>query len=1056
MKRLLFSLIAALSCFAAHAQNYNLSKFTNASGLPQNYAYSIIQAPNGYIWIGLAEGLSRYDGIRFQNYSVRDSLADNYVSKLLVDTDERLWCGHGNGQFTVLDGGRFRKVFVPDVAAPIRDMCLDDRGNIWAVEQNKGLIRIDPDKNVTTYFDRELFGRRIYYSVRAINSVSLLVGTSDGLMLVKFDVDGSLREPLDIEDIPYSAVNCIANSRDMKSFWIGMEEGDIYRYCPGKETIKLERFSEVCTPTTLENLNIRTIYEAEDGNLYIGTWGDGLKEWKQRGYGNEYIESLSLNENNGLGNNFVSDILLDREGIFWFATYGGGVVAWINNFFAEYNLSDIGFHRNKVLAAQVYEGILWLTLNNGLIKMDTRCMDNYEYFDSSMGLPTSALTCVVFDSKRGVQYIGSENAGVFYRRLDEPTFQQLDYGAVANTSNMINNMAIDDSTLYLATQGGFVTHHIESKKSRIYTTNDRLPHNNINFVHVDPDGQVWLGPKDSGILLFYNEQFEQERLSEQATNIVGITCEPNGTMWLATSNAGIIQKTLEAITPITDTDLEKNYCYGISNDTDGRIWVCHQPGLSCVDNVTRNTRRFNSTNGVGQEFTGVTRDDEGDLWFSSSSGVLRYLSHNDRRGTVAPIINLTKVTVKSESYPIDEPIDLPYPYDGDFPKIGFDFIGICMKNPMNVRYDYWMETVGKDKDERWSTIGTQSHKEFDFLRESDYIFHVRAVNSDGVYSEPISIFVHVDPPFWKTLWFPIVMLVIIIIVGRIITKLREKKLRERQKELESEVLRQTALLSKQKGEIERKNKDIMDSINYAKYIQTSILPSRTGLKDFGLRNSFILFMPRDLVSGDFYWFNRFGDHVVICCGDCTGHGVPGAFMSMIGTMILNEATINTIEVLSPARILEKLDKEIKRTLNKNKAAETQDGMDCAIIDINLETLEVKSAAARRPIYFFQDGKLNEVRGTRRSIGDHRNGNEFVETVIHMQKNDSLYVSSDGFTDQFGEETGEKYTTGSFKRFLSSIVGEPSDMQAKMLESEFRRWKGKREQIDDVIVMGIKF
>ena len=285
--------------------------------------------------------------------------------------------------------------------------------------------------------------------------------------------------------------------------------------------------------------------------------------------------------------------------------------------------------------------------------------------------------------------------------------------------------------------------------------------------------------------------------------------------------------------------------------------------------------------------------------------------------------------------------------------------------------------------------------------------------------------------------------------------MRERQLRQRQQELENEVARQTAELSSKNAIIERKNHDIMDSINYAKRIQTAILPAPTSLKDFPFKDSFLLFMPRDVVSGDFYWFNRYENHVIICCSDCTGHGVPGAFMSMIGTTILNDATRNP-EMRHPAKLLDCLDHEIKHTLNKNQAIEAQDGMDCAIVDIDLDNLVMVSAAARRSIYTFTKGKINEIKGTRRSIGDRRNGNEFMETTTQFYHGDVFYLSSDGFTDQFGEKTGEKYTTGAFKRTLESIFEKPMEEQMDYLKEEFRRWKGHREQIDDILIMGIKF
>lgn len=1058
MKKLVLSLITTiLIACSSYAQTFNLSKFTNVNGLPQNYIYSIIQDPNGYVWIAMAEGLSRYDGMKFTNFTVRDSLCDNFVSKLLIDTDGRLWCGHGNGEFSVYEDYNFSKVHVPEVSSPIKDMCFDDKGNIWAVEQNNGLIRISPDKQVTTFFDRELFQRRVFYSVRAINSMTLLVGTSEGLMLVKLDVDGAIKEPQDIMSVPCSAVNCIVDCRDGRNYWIGLEDGMIFKYAPGNDAVMIERCMETCSQEEMEMYNIRNIFEDEQGNLYIGTWGQGLKEWRYSAETNQYIEALSLNETNGLGNNFVSDILVDREGIFWFATYGGGVIAWINNYFAQYNLSDIGFQRNKVISSIVDEGSLWLGLNNGLVKMDVQCMANFEYFDNSLGLPQgAAITSICFDKNRDMQYVATDIAGVYYKKTTDQSFKKLNYDVGSRTTEKVNSLAIDNFNLYIATQGGFLVYDLETANCNVYTTMDGLPHNNINYVYIDGNGEVWIGPKDSGIARFTAEkEFEVHRLSDAPVNVIGMTHDSRDRMWLATINNGIICSNNDSIISISTADgLEKNYCYGIATDGNDRIWVCHQPGLSCIDLNTGNIRTFNATNGVGQEFMGVSCDNTGDLWFSSASGVVHYMTRNDKRNSVAPTMNLSRIMISGKRHDLTQPIDLSYPYSGDVDKFEFDFIGICMKDPINVRYEYWLQYKGSE-DERWMPLGTQSHKEYDFLPDGDYILQVRAFNSDGIVSEkPLRIPIHIDAPFWKSIWFPIILSIIVIVVIRIVTKARERKLRERQEELEKEVNRQTIMLSRQKAEIEKKNNDIMDSINYAKRIQTAILPSRNSLDNFQFDSSFILFMPRDIVSGDFYWFNQFDNKILICCGDCTGHGVPGAFMSMIGTTILNDATRDP-EKRNPMSLLYTLDKEVKSTLNKNQSVDTQDGMDCAILEINIDTLEVRSAAARRPIYFFINGRLNEVRGTRRSIGDHRNGNDFVETITQLRKGDTIYLTSDGFSDQFGEEKDDKYTAGALKRFIESIVNEPMYNQQKALEKEFRRWKGKREQIDDVIVMGIR-
>ena len=1088
------SLVVAL-CAEVSAQNFNLSKFTTASGLPQNYVYSVVQDDNGFVWVGMAEGLSRYDGLRFTNYSVRDSLADNYVSKLFIDTDGYLWCGHGNGMFSYFDGLKFHRLPpVETMESPIKDMCLDDKGNIWAVEQNNGLVRISPDHKVTTYFDEEKFGSHVYTSVYAINSMALLVGTTDGLLSVKIDVDGTVHEPQEVSDIPPSSVNCITPTRQGNDLWVCTDGGGVYRYSHINGARQIERNSEFCTVTDDADYDIRSIYEDVEGNIYLGTWGNGLKEWKYRQEGGDYVESLSLDEENGLDNNFVADITVDREGIFWFATYGGGLVAWINNYFAQYELSGIGFIRNKVCSSQFDRGRLWLGLNDGIISMDAQCMTNFEYFDSSSGLPLGVeITSIVFDGKRHVQYAGTNGYGIYVKPAGENVYMRLEMGLMQKSLDIVNDMATDDSCLYVATEGGFVVYDIDNHMSDVYTTENKLPHNSINFVHIDSDGQVWVGPKDSGLAMLTEDgEFEVHRLANVPVDVAGMVVDKRGRYWVATVNNGVICTLGDSTVNITTNEgLEKNYCYGIAADANDHIWVCHQPGLSCIDLNNGNIRTYNQSNGITQEFRGVSVESNGDLWFTASNGGVHYIGAYDKRNGVAPIMNLTQVVISGKRQDLNADIDLPYPYGGDVAKLEFDFVGICMKDPRNVSYEYWLQRDGEDiRNEKWMPLGGQNHKEFDYLPDGDYVLNVRAFNSDGIVSQqPLKIPIHIDSPFWKSTWFPIVALALFVTFVHLFSQWRERRLMKRQQELEDEVKRQTKTLSEQKDEIERKNRDIQDSINYANRIQTAILPTANSFKALPFADTFIFFAPRDVVSGDFYWFNQFGNHVLICCGDCTGHGVPGAFMSMIGTTILNDATREE-EFRHPAKLLAKMDKEVKQALNRNQTIETNDGMDCAIVDINTETWEVISAAAKRPIYFFIGGKLTTVSGTRRAIGEHRNDNEFKENVTQLQKGDCIYMCSDGFSDQLGckdfyeiyksqvltknisqeefdakvkemynDETPiDKYSTKRFKQLLEGMYKNDMYDQRDTIATELEGWRGGvngHERVDDVIVMGIR-
>ena len=1076
MKKLAATLLL-LAGVAANvvSQNFNLSKFTNAQGLPQNYIYSLVQDNNGFVWIGMAEGLSRYDGLQFVNYTTRDSLSDNYVTDMIIDTDGNLWCGHGNGTFTYNDGRKFIKIPANDeMQAPIKDMCLDDRGNIWAVEQNMGIVKITPDHKMVTYFDEEMFGGRMYTSICAVNSMILLVGTSDGLLTVRVEADGTLRTPEEISDMPYSTVNCITPTRRGSDFWVGFDDGSIYRYSPTHGAKMLSQCNKICSSGKVAAYDIRSIYEEESGNLYLATWGDGVKEWEYREDTQDYVESLTIDEQNGLSNNYVADIMVDREGIFWFATYGSGVVAWINNYFAQYNIADIGMPRARVITTQIHGERLWLGLSDGLLNIDTKCISNFEYYDRASGLPDRKdITRIIFDDKRNTQYIGTRGGGIYVRNMSDMRYRQLQMPGLQHSQQVINDLTLDDKRLYAATTGGLVIYDIETGETHIYTTENGLPHNNINFVKLDREGQLWIGPKDSGIAMQYSDgEFDVHRLADVPVDVAGMVFDDRDRFWLATVNNGIICTSNDTIVSITSADgLAKNYCYGISRDGNGHIWICHQPGLSSIDLNNGSIRTYGVGSGMNYEFTGAQQAGNGDIWFSTTSGVVHYISAYDRRNSVAPIINLTSVIISGKKHDIHDDIDLGYPYRGEPDKLEFQFVGICMKDQSNVTYEYWMQRADDPNAEaHWMQLGTLNHKEFDYVPDGDYILNIRAFNSSGIVcQQPLKIKIHIDKPFWKMAWFPIVAIILLLMGIRSFAKWRERKLMARQQELEDEVNRKTKEINEKKNEIERKNKDITGSITYANRIQTAVLPSRTSLMSLPFAESFLLFRPRDIVSGDFYWFNVYDNHALICCADCTGHGVPGAFMTLIGTTILNEATRNP-ELRHPKALLERLDKEVKQTLNKNQAVETRDGMDCAIIDVDIKTGIMVSAAAKRPVFVVHKGKIVTIKGTRRAIGDVWNDNEFKEVTTQLQDGDCIYMCSDGYTDQLGAEPidGEpantkinedeaiKFSTKRLTNLLEDISGDTMEDQQKILSDTFDKWRHNVPAVDDVIVMGLRF
>ncbi len=299
-------------------------------------------------------------------------------------------------------------------------------------------------------------------------------------------------------------------------------------------------------------------------------------------------------------------------------------------------------------------------------------------------------------------------------------------------------------------------------------------------------------------------------------------------------------------------------------------------------------------------------------------------------------------------------------------------------------------------------------------------------------------------------------------LGHALLKMRED-LAENERMLEEKVRLRTAEVVQQKEEIEQQKLQIeeyyaqvTDSINYAKRIQDAILPPERLTKEL-LPNSFILFKPKDIVSGDFYWVEKANNKVFFAAVDCTGHGVPGAFMSIVGHSNLKNALHKT-NGSSPAMVLDELNRGVSETLHqKEEGSSSKDGMDIACCALNYETLELEYAGAFNPLYLLRDGEIEQIKANKFPIGSFLDGrdDQFTNNKIQLQMGDVLYVFSDGYADQFGGAKAKKMMYRRFRDLLISIQHLSMDEQCKELDNFLLSWMGDEEQVDDIIVMGVK-
>lgn len=255
-------------------------------------------------------------------------------------------------------------------------------------------------------------------------------------------------------------------------------------------------------------------------------------------------------------------------------------------------------------------------------------------------------------------------------------------------------------------------------------------------------------------------------------------------------------------------------------------------------------------------------------------------------------------------------------------------------------------------------------------------------------------------------------------------------------------------------EIELKNRMITDSIRYAESIQNAILPDMEFMKK-EMPEHFVLFKPKDIVSGDFYWVKRISNFLIIAVVDCTGHGVPGAFMSMLGTSFLNE-TVTKAKFDKANEILERLRKMVKVFLKQTgKAIEQRDGMDMALCILDLDNMEMQYAGAYNPLYLIRNGELIEYKADRQPVAFHYVEKEFTNHVISLQEGDAFYIFSDGYYDQLGGTKYKKFLSKNFRSLLLEIHKKSMDQQKDLLDKALKEWMKNTEQIDDILVMGIR-
>jgi ligand-binding sensor domain-containing protein/serine phosphatase RsbU (regulator of sigma subunit) len=1044
IKKYLF-LFSVLSVSFAFAQNQRFKNFTVNEGLCHPFVYNINQDKNGFIWLGTGEGLCRYDGFSFISASSIDSLPIEVVNVTYSDSLGNLWIGYNNGEVWSYDGNYFHYHEICEgLAQSITAISQDEQGAILIATQDKGIFRLSgKDKALPFHpgFSDQLI-TALYYKDNF-----LLVGTQDGLFVCDRTDEGDTTS-LQVQGLSYIKIQSIKNAFSSNTFWIGTEDAGLYLLTLAEGSVLTQ---QVGKEFELNLENIQDIAKDSDTTLWISTFTSGLIKLHFSDIKNATLRSFDkYNKSSGFIADFVKCAFVDNETNLWIGTYGSGFALSTNQALEFDALDNTGIGKN-ILALTSNDSLLWLGDERGILQINTATSQK-KYLSTQNGLPVDNITSLFY--RNGVLWAGTTNNGVYKHLVGSNTFSSF-FRTGNSISNSINYITGDADNIYLATKNGIFSINSNTGKQFQYNTLNGLPHNNIEHLFIDSDSRLLFSTKTNGIYQITERGDVQEYFSigKYELDFNSLTQDFKGNLWASTFGQGLFIVMNDTVINLTVRDgLKSNYCYSIVSVDSQTVWVGHRLGISKVDINTLIVSTFDTDNGItgdcNENAAFVNKSNI--LFIGTTDGLIKYNINLGKQKPRNPKPNILRVFVSDKEYDFRKPIVLPY----SAYKLRIEFVGLTYSDPKSVQYQYKLE--GYDLD--WSELSNARSALYPRIEDGEYTFLLKAYGSNGEsYETPASFIIKVKLPAWKTWWFITLLIIMVILAIMAIIKYREKKQRQIQEYLEQRLDERTREVVEQKEEIEIKNRDITDSINYAQRIQASILPPIKRLQ-LSFSGSFIFYQPRDIVSGDFYWFDKISrDKFIIVCADSTGHGVPGAFMSMIGTTLIKDICMRD-DIASPSAILKELDSELRATLNQNIDVEqSNDGMDIIVCEIDVKSHYLRYASAMRPMIVYRDGEQIYVKGSRSSVGGQYDKEDkiFKDEGVQLGKGDLIYMFSDGYPDQFGGSVGKKFKMARLKNLLRDIYQKPMEEQYEYVKSTFHLWREDFEQVDDVLFMGIK-
>lgn len=1050
MIRLLLPCI--LLCGVVSAQKYNFRVFGVDDGLADPYVYKIVQDSKGFLYAGTGDGLSVFGGNKFRNMFVADGLAENFINTQFIDHRGTLWMGHYQQGISVLHRLTFLNLGLEELkGVRITKFLQDTLGNLFIATYGKGIFCLGP--------------RAMPYRIE---------GTADMVNDIAFTSDGKLLA-VTPESFEVYRLNPEFTRAEISFQLDSLASKDFQKIIPGKKNqfflcvkeyglVQVKYMQGECRVLPFRNelfrgsaCDFRDGVMDPEGNIWLATFGEGLKKIIPADDKFDAATLFLIDHSNGLPTDHLQSLFFDREGNLWIGTYGKGLVQMINERFTQFtgfsSSSDPGIYS----AAADAIGQLWIGTREGLVYFIPG--SRAQIPGSLPGITKEKITALHPD-REGQIWAGSENGAIY--RVD-PSKKSVKKHRLSGKARYIHTIDEFDGNIYFATSSGLCILDPKTDAEQWLGTNEGLLHNNVIRTLKTGDGRLWIASHETPPYFLYNGKATvfNEVSGLRIFDLNDLAEGKDGNVWIATGGDGLFRydgKTFKRYS--VENGLASNFCYSVTADIQGNIWVTHKNGISRMMYGESWFEAIGKSKGFlspENNLNAVYADPTGTVFFGTENGIIRYDPRKEKKNPVENVTTILGITLNGKF--LGQVYDTTISYGEHSLRI--DYIGVCLTDPSQVRYRYKLEGF----DPEWTeTDNAQRFVSYPKLADGHYFFRLLSRNNSGEWNKiPVGFSIRVGLPIWKRWYFFVFCLAFLLTMSILYTRVRTRRLVRQRQVLKQQVQEQTLVIRREKEEVERinaiveeKNRDITSSIKYAVKIQEATLPPAEIMEK--AINGIIFYRPRDIVSGDFFWYHILDDErIVIVAADCTGHGVPGAFVSLVGKMLLDKIIIEK-KVTEPSRILHMLDEGVKQTLHQQgEDLTSQDGMELALLILSPDRKKVLFSGANRPLLVVRKGELSEYSGSSFGIGGTygKLQKEFRQEEVELVTGDMLFVFSDGYADQFGGEKGRKFSTRSLKNMLTAAAESKLNEQKSIISGTFDRWKGEGKQIDDVLLIGVR-